>query len=98
MDRFELIVLDRETDQRIEISCLVNEALPIGKLGAEQVFAYGGGVDDVAGCLVGQRRARYLADFGVVAFDDAACLDCQSRRDWVLVQIAVPLIKCISVT
>ncbi len=55
VDGFELVVRRDHADERIDRLLLMNEALPVGQLLAQQRLALRRRVDHLAGGLVGQR-------------------------------------------
>ena len=69
MDGFELVMRHRHADQRVDVALLVDEALPVGQLLAQQRLARGRRVDHVSGLLVGKRGAGHLAHLHLHALD-----------------------------
>ena len=90
MDRLELVVHDREPDQRIDAVIRMDVALPIGEFVAEQFGALGWSVNHSAGRLVQKRRAWGCADIEVYSFDGPTDLDGAPRRKRLVFKLFKP--------
>ena len=76
VDRLELVVLDREPDQRVEVSFLVHERGPVVELGLQQRLALGRGIDGLAGHAVFQPCSRIGSKIEFYTFDCTTNLYC----------------------
>jgi hypothetical protein len=72
VDGFELVVAHGHADQRVQLGLVVQKALPVGQHVAQAGFAFGRGVDHLAGAVVGELGARGAADVHVHALEGAA--------------------------
>jgi hypothetical protein len=68
----------------------VQKALPVGEQVAKASFALGRRVDYFAGGVVGERRARHLADCHLDSFDLRADRFHRPRRQWAVLQCVDP--------
>ena len=66
---------DGKSEQRVDLLGLVNAALPIGQLAAEDVLSLWRRVDDLLGCIVHQCRTRRVANVQLHSLDRSTDFD-----------------------
>ncbi len=98
MDDLELIVPCGHAHQRVDVVVGMQERFPVDEFFAQQCFAFGWGVNDLAGAIVDQLGAGRAADVQLNVFDDAADFDGQIGVQGALGQSPLPVVEGGAVT
>ena len=86
VDRFELIMHDRESDQGIDFFGPVDVVLPVGQFRPNHVLSHRRRVNQLFGRVIDQGRYRDFANIEINTLDDSAHLNGHSGRNRPMVQ------------